>query len=359
MPQQPANSPAPRVNLRMIAARAGVSLTAVSFALRNNPRIPLPTRQRVQRAAEELGYRPDPEIAKLMHHLRARRPPGFQSTICALTTIPEAEELPYLRDIGCSARGRAEALGYNLMSLRIEDTTEPRRDLQRMLLSRGVEGILLLPMRRAQSFERLFDWSKFAVVAATNGVLAPEFHRVVPHQFSNMSTVCHEVAKQGYRRIGLVQPAQHAITVGQAFSAAVLWKSFLGGAEPVMPLIYEGPRPEKLGAWFERERPDVIVATGEADARAYAHDLGLKVPGRVGFAVGNRTPNTIFAGIEERPAEIGGAAIRLLASLVQHGEKGVPAVPTVTMVKGEWVSGASLPMQRASWSRPRSATARR
>lgn len=332
-----------RVNMRMIAARAGVSLGAVSLALRHSPRIPETTRRRILRAARELGYRPDPQIARLMHHLRARRTPAFQSTLCALTTIPAEHELPYLQAIVQSARRRAEALGYKLLVLRIDDAPERRPDLQRMLLSRGVEGLLLLPMRHARSYARMLDWSNFAVVAATNGVLAPEFHRVVPHQFNNMFTLCQEVSQRGYRRIGLVEPTQHDLTVNQAFSAVVLRHNFLGGTDPVLPLIYEGDRPPGLRAWFERERPDAIVAAGEADARAFAQELGLGVPGPVGFAVGNRTQHSAFSGIEERPAEIGAAAIRLLATLLQHGEKGVPAVPTVTMVKGEWVNARSLP----------------
>ena len=344
----PVSDSAPRVNMRMIAARAGVSLTTVSFAFRNSPRIPEATRQRVMQSARELGYRPDPQIAKLMHHLRARRAPGFQSTLCAITTISEDEELPYLREIVLSARQRAEAQGYKLMLLRIEEAPERRPDLERMLLSRGVEGLLLLPVRSARSFQHLLDWSKFAAVAATNAVLAPEFHRVVPHQFGNMLAMCHELVRRGYRRIGMVEPAQHELTVNQSFSAALMWQSFLGGTEPVMPLLYDGPRPEKLKPWFEEQKPDAIIATGEVHARAIAGELQLRIPGPVGFATANRTASSRIAGIEERPQEIGAAAIRLLASLLQHGEKGIPAVPTVTMVKGQWVETTSVRRAQAA-----------
>lgn len=331
----------------MIAARAGLSLTAVSFALRNSPRLPVETRERVRRVAEELGYRPDPEIAKLMHHLRARRAAAFQSTIGVITTIPTEERLPYLEEIARNARETAETLGYKLLPLTLEDRVEARPDIERMLLSRGVEGVLLLPVRTPRSFVSLLDWSKFAVVATTYGVLAPEFHRVVPHQFSNMLTLCGELVRRGYRRIGIVEPAQHDRTVNHGFSAAVIWQSVLGGTERVMPLIHEGPRPAELKAWYARERPDVIITQGDADGRAIARELGLRIPGPVGFASANKSGASIFAGIEERPAHIGAAAVRLLTSLLQHGEKGIPAVPTVTMVKGEWVDGRSVRAPRA------------
>src|SRR5688572_16552937 len=293
--------PPPRINLRMIAARAGVSLTTVSFALRGNPRIPAATRQRVLRAARVLGYRPDPQIAKLMHHLRTRRPPGFQSTLCALTTVPENQRLPYIMEIIRSATAAAETLGYKLILMPLEDGVERRPDLQRMLISRGIEGLILLPMHIARSFRRLVDWSKFAVVATTNGVLAPEFHRVVPHQFANTLTLCEELVRRGYRRIGTVLNAKHDAVSHHGFSAAVIWQNALGGTEPVRPLVFEGDQPVELKQWFATERPDAIIVEGETHARAIASELGLRVPGPVAFVTINKSGASLFAGIEERP----------------------------------------------------------
>jgi DNA-binding LacI/PurR family transcriptional regulator len=335
-------APTPRVNMRMVARRAGVSLGTVSFALRNSPRIPSATRERVRRAAQELGYKPDPNLAKLMHHLRAKRPPGYQSTLCAITTIPDQQRLAYMQQMIASATAAAEALGYKMMFVSIDDAVERRPDLQRVLLSRGVEGIVLLPMLVARSFRTLLDWSKFAVVATTNGVLAPEFHRVVPHQFGNTLTLCQELVRRGYRRIGTVLNAQHDATSQHGFSAAVIWQNALGGTERVRPLIFDGERPLGLKRWFARERPDALVLAGEREARLVVTELGLRVPGPVGFVTTNRSGASVFAGIEERPAEIGTTAVRLLASLLQHGEKGIPAVPTVTMVRGEWVETKSV-----------------
>ena len=332
----------PRPTTRLVAAKAGVSSAAVSLALRNHPRISVKTREHVKRVAASLGYRPDPHVAKLMHHLRMNRPPAFQSTICALTTIPEEQELSYLREILKSARQRAEALGHGFMVMHIDDAVERRPDLQRVLRSRGVEGLLLAPMLRPRAFTKLLDWRNFSVVSATNGVIAPEFHRVVPHQFSNMLALCERLAQRGYRRIGIVEPAEHDLSVNHGFSAAVAWQNLLGGTERVMPLIYEGPAPADLRPWFKREKPDAIIVSGDASGRAVAQELGLRIPGAVGFASANKAGPSIFAGIEERPVEIGSTAIGLLASMIQRGEKGVPRVPTVTMVKGLWVNGRSV-----------------
>jgi DNA-binding LacI/PurR family transcriptional regulator len=342
MPSPFVSSRAPRATTREIAAKAGVSSATVSLALRNHPKISVKTREHVQRVAAALGYRPDPHVAKLMHHLRTRREPGFQSTICALTTIPEEQELTYLREILKSARQRADALGHGFMILHIDDAVERRPDLQRMLRSRGVEGLLLCPMVRPRAFTELLDWRNFSVVAATNGVLAPEFHRVVPHQFSNTLLLCEQLARRGYRRIGIVLAEQHDLSLNHGFSAAVAWQNLLGGTELVMPLIYQGAAPANLKLWFRREKPDAIIVPGEAEGKTVAKELGLRIPGAVGFASANKAGPSIFAGMEERPGEIGSTAIGLLASMIQRGEKGGPAVPTVTMIKGRWLNGRSL-----------------
>jgi DNA-binding LacI/PurR family transcriptional regulator len=315
----------------------------VSLALRNHPRISAATRELVQRTAARLGYRPDPTVAKLMHHLRVRRRPGFQASLAALTTIAEDAESPYLHDILRSARRRAEELGYGFTLFRIDDAAA-QPALQRVLRSRGVEGLILLPVAIPRAFDALLEWAEFSVVTTTYGVLAPEFHRVVPHQFGNALAMCQQLARAGYRRIGLVLPAEHDLRVHHGFSAAVAWQNLIGGTEFVRPLIHGGalPAAAEVRAWFARERPDVIIAAGDKECRPIAQQLGLRVPGRIGFASAHKAGRSVFAGIEERPAEIGATAIELLAGMIQRGEKGIPAVPKVTMIDGRWVEGRSV-----------------
>jgi DNA-binding LacI/PurR family transcriptional regulator len=341
MPSEPSK---PRPTLRSVAAAAGVSAMTVSLALRNHPRIPAATRVLVQRTAARLGYRPDPAVAKLMHHLRVRRKPAFQASISALTSIPEGAEEPYVADMIRSARRPADELGYGFTLFRCDDAPGALPALQRVLRTRGVEGVLLLPIATPRSVREQLDWNEFAVVTTTYGVLAPEFHRVVPHQFGNALQICQQLAQKGYRRIGLVLPAEHDLRVHHGFSAAVAWQNLIGGTEFVRPLIHAGvvAGADELTRWFKREKPDVIIAAGDRHCRPIAQQLGLRVPGRVGFVSANKAGRSLFAGIEEQPEEIGATAIELLAAMIQRGEKGIPAVPKVTMIDGRWIEGRSV-----------------
>jgi len=62
-----------RVTLKDLAAELGLSVAAVSMALRNHRKIAAATRERVKAKAAELGYRPDPTLRALADYRTRRR----------------------------------------------------------------------------------------------------------------------------------------------------------------------------------------------------------------------------------------------------------------------------------------------
>ena len=66
------STPKPRVSLHDIARRVHVSQPTVSRALKDDPRISVATRQKVHRAAREMGYQPDPMLTALAHYRRGK-----------------------------------------------------------------------------------------------------------------------------------------------------------------------------------------------------------------------------------------------------------------------------------------------
>lgn len=331
-----------RITIRSIAAKAGVSTMTVSLALRRHPKIPVATRERVLRIANKLGYRPDPELAKLMNRLRRARQPHFKSTIAGLTSVAERDEHPYHRELIAGARRRADELGYRLEIFRFAHGNARDSVLQRTLRSRGVEGVLLLPVHDPGSLAPLLDWSHFSVIAATSGVLNPEFHRVVPHHFGNTLLLCHNLMRLGYRRLGLVVDRDFDVHVTPGFSAAVLWQHAIGATQAVTPLLQDTQQPTDVPAWFKREQPDAIIVRGVADAAALVRDLELKFPGPVGVAVSNVEGSRSFAGIDGNAGEIGAAAIEQLNSKIVTGERGIPSTPMLSMIQGRWIPGPSV-----------------
>jgi DNA-binding LacI/PurR family transcriptional regulator len=335
----------PRPTLRRIAELAAVSATTASLALRDHPRIPTETRRRVRLAADQLGYRPDPQVAKLMAQIRMNRPCCFQSTICALTSFSIDAEKPYLRDLLSGAQRRANELGYGFDIFRKPDRDTSVPALQRRLLNRGVEGVLLLPLVTPRIVTKWIDWRQFSVVGTTYSVLSPQFHRVVPHHFDNALAICARLRERGCRRIGLVLSPDQDVRVHHAISAATIWQGTLGGSEFVRPLLLDVMSSRKdaaaLTSWFRAEHPDAIITEGDNHCRELTKMSELISSKRVALISATKTDPSLFAGIDELPQEIGATAIEQLAAMIQRGEKGVPASSKDTMIRGQWIESDS------------------
>ena len=74
-----------RINLRRIAAEAGCHYSTVSLALRNHPRIPRATCEKIQGLARRLGYVPDPMVSSLAYYRNTLRAVGYQATFAWVT----------------------------------------------------------------------------------------------------------------------------------------------------------------------------------------------------------------------------------------------------------------------------------
>jgi DNA-binding LacI/PurR family transcriptional regulator len=73
------------VSLADLAKLMKATPATVSRALRNEDCISLATRQRAAELAAQLGYQPDPEVTRLMAHIRSRRETRFQSVLALLS----------------------------------------------------------------------------------------------------------------------------------------------------------------------------------------------------------------------------------------------------------------------------------
>ncbi|MSU67366.1 MAG: hypothetical protein CK548_03135 [Opitutia bacterium] len=323
--------------LRHVAEAAGVSQMTVSRALGGRGRIAEATRAKIVMIAERLRYRPDPEVAKLMHHLRVRKRRQFQSVMVGLTTRRPDDQEWYFQAVVAGAAARAAGRGYGFEVVHVSPTGKNWTVVKRTLRGRGVEGVLFLPSQALVDLSGLLDWGNFSMVSASASVTGPTSHRVSPHHFDNSLMLCRNLVQGGSRRIGLVVSADHEVRTSHGFAAAVLWHGANEAAHAVPPLVIrEGA---ELRRWFAREAPDTIIANELSSAREYARSLGLKIGGAVRFAVTSlmEEKHEGVSGIDERPGAIGGAAAEMLAGMVERRERGRPESPAVTLLNGRWV----------------------
>jgi LacI family transcriptional regulator len=334
-----------RPTLRTLAAEAGVSAMTFSLALRNRPEISAATRRRLQRLARLRGYQPDPTISKLMQHLRMSSPARGQANICGLmesAPAPEDARHEFAERVKAGLRKRAESLGFAFSTIEIPDGANRER-LQRVLRSRGVEGVVLLPLPRQRDLGSLLDWEHYSVVSVTTSVTAPRVHCVTPNHYDNIIRACRQLTDEGYRRIGLAISRDWDERVRHRWAGGVAWQNSFGGTEPVPPFLGAGVGPKladpRFASWLAAHRPDVILVE-EIDGELLRKSLG---------ALGSRKRPAVVtldwpspragAGMDQRPEEIGSVAIEILAGMVSRGERGIPARPQSIMVDGEWIRG--------------------
>ena len=339
--------PPPRPTIRSLAAEAGVSPATVSFALRNSREVSRPTRDRLQRLAAARGYRPDPQVAKLTHHLRTRALARATTNICGLTQRwpgPQRGPTDYLERLRAAMQARAESLGYTFDVLNLDDYPT-RALLQRVLISRGIEGLVLLPRREPGDLSGRLDWSAFSTVAATSSVLAPQFHCVTPNHFDNMIHACQQLTRAGFHRIGLAMSKEGDVRVNHRWAGGIAWQNQFGGTHPVIPLIDDRPGPNldatTLANWLVREQPDAVVFE-TLDLAVVDYALRILRARRRPKVVTMNWPNSAADyGIDQRAERIGTVAIEMLAAMIVRGEKGVPPLPNTMMIDGQWMPGTT------------------
>ncbi|MFA6960921.1 MAG: LacI family DNA-binding transcriptional regulator [Opitutaceae bacterium] len=336
-----------RVSLNDVAKKAGLSRAAVSYALRDDPNSAVETRELVRKIATELGYRPDPVLAKVMMHLHAGREGRYAGKLAFLNVHENREywrTTTALNDFQRSAERRAAELGYGTEAFWLHEPGRTPRRLAQMLTARGIRGVVIGSTGRHGSVLE-FPLAKFASVAVGYSIETPALHRVVTHHYRNTRLALRKVIDAGYERIGFIAGRDSEAAMEDLHLAAFLaYQQTLKKARRVTPLLYDGQTAAEIRRWFSTCRPDVILSTSAGvDELAEA---GVRVPddaALVKLLLWDKTEGA--AGVMPGYERLGAAAIDLLAGQLQHDDYGVPEDPKIMQVEGRWCDGASLPVR--------------
>lgn len=329
-----------RVGIRDVAKAAGVSLMTVSLALRNHPKISATTRDRVRRFAEQLGYRPDPEIARLMTRLHGRKTSG----LAAMAIVDVSPSRSTVRnDYGVHVREgavrRARELGYSDACFHCMDYDGDLRRLLSVIRHRGIEGVLLLPPVTPVELDPFLDWSGLSVIAATYAITPWRFHLVVPNHFIDMCALLALLEARGFTRIGAVlQDNFEARTHHQLTGAFAL----RGHRERILRVPDpKNLRPAIIASWLKEAQPDVIICPFSAQLRATLPKRATRnrpLPEIVSLRSDDASTRFYW---DELPEDIGADAATLLAGMMTHHETGPPSAPRTSMIHGRFVDRAT------------------
>jgi LacI family transcriptional regulator len=181
--------------IKQVADAAGVSFKTVSRVVNGDPYVSTQTRERVQQAIEQLGYRPN----LAARHMRTQR-----SNVIGFIT-DEIATTPFAVNIIKGAQNQAWEYGCLLMVINTEAETAADRteDAIEMLLQRRVEGIVYATMRH-KLITPPHNLHETRAVLVNCRSLAHTLPSVVPDERSAGERATSAMLEHGRKRIAFI-----------------------------------------------------------------------------------------------------------------------------------------------------------
>lgn len=317
--------------LREIAQKAGVSTSTVSRALRNDPRLPQATCRRLQALAGQLGYRPNPLLVALMDQ-RWKRGAHDAGTLAWVNSYPRGDPSllsQFHATVVAGASERAKTLGYQLEEFFLRDPGMSGRRLSQILLNRGIRGLCMGPLPKGLGHISM-KWTDFSCATVGYTMVRPNIHRVTPHHIQGVLEALRRLRHLKYRRIGVWMTAEENRKVSYNWMAGA-WLFSQLNTDTACPLMTGGWDARAFGKWIEREKLDCVLGSSEV-VQKWKQALNLKIP----VATLSWHRGLSIPGMDQKPAEIGAAAVDLVVGQLRRNEVGIPKTSRVLMVEGEW-----------------------
>jgi DNA-binding LacI/PurR family transcriptional regulator len=332
------------VTLAEVAQRAGVGYGTASRAVNGRGKVSAAARERVERAAAEMGFKVNAAASLLA---RQKRP---EATGLRLAIVwrsgqweEEATEAIWARQ------------GVEVQMVVPMEFGSPG-ELLRVLWARGYQGLYVnfngWPWS-ADVTERA-DWSRFSVVKFGRLMPGLTFHTVRHSAFDYLHSSLEQVMQRGYQRVAVLlfesgSEVDDRARLGATLAAAEVWGS---RGRQILWRRWGGndlrsPEAATL-EWLRAVAPEAILAYHTAQVEVleaagwrFPRDAGIAAvvnwPRRTGAVPGNRISGNApgFA----QGLEVG---IAFLKELIGRNERGPAALPTELVIEPCWCEGDSL-----------------
>ncbi len=329
-----------------LARQLRLSVATVSEALRDMPRVNPATRERVQRAAQDAGYQPNPLISAALSAVRRGVQQRYRGTLALVDTEVDgrAELMLFHREIVAGAKARALSLGFNTELFWIGPSRRAlsHARLQGVLAARGITGAVLLPFNPSQDLSDM-NLSRLAVVQMDHCLIQPQLHTILPDHYVSMMHALERLTQRGYRRIGLCLDERKDTRLMKKWSAGFLafFRGYTG--DTGIPVLLEpGLSRDHFLTWYRRHRPDIVVGHQQVMVQ-WLQEAGVRVPEQVGYLNLNYTERTgPCAGLDLQPRNLGAAAVETVVAMILRLECGIPGSPQTITLEARWVEGPTI-----------------
>jgi DNA-binding LacI/PurR family transcriptional regulator len=336
------------ITLGDIARKADVSLSTVSLAMRNSPKLRPETCTYIQKVAAEIGYVPDAGLAALVAYRKGIHAASYQSTLAWLDNWPTPGALRNIKtfnDYFLGAASRAEGFGYKLEEFFLrEPNLSPSRMIS-ILRARNIQGIIV-PPQQYDGDKLDFDFTGFSAVALGYSLRPTSLHTVTNHQFRSITLLVTKLLSLGYKRVGLYLATDWDKKVNYAYTTGFTTaQNDLPEEDHIRPFLTKKVITcEEFGSWVAKERLDAVITQGiSLTLLEWVKALGSRVPRDLAITDLNAHPDEPrVAGIYQNDPRIGAAAVDVVVSQMQRNERGLPETIHHTLIDGVWQPGESV-----------------
>jgi DNA-binding LacI/PurR family transcriptional regulator len=263
-----------------VAARAGVSSAAVSFAVNGRPGVGEETRRRILAAVEELGWRPSAS-ARALTEARARA-----IGLLLARSVDQLEVDPFFVRF---LAGIERALARSEHDLVLRVAQEIDADAYARLAAAGrVDGFVLCDVEVDDPRFDVLSAAGVPVVLAGHPVAECPFPWVETEHAGGMRLVVEHLLALGHRDIGFVGGPPHLEHV-QARLA--VWRETLEAAGVQPGPVAHGPELFDGNVTAIVHTSDVLAVAGLAAAREW----GIAVPGQLSITGFDDSPLAALA----------------------------------------------------------------
>ena len=266
------------VSMADVAARAGVSQQTVSRVANGMPNVNEKTRQRVQAAMAELGFRPN-------YAGRSLRGGRYHSVGLCVNDITKFGNLTMIDGIASEAREH----GYAITLIEMSKTEEfSLAEASRRMIEQPVDGMIIGMARMAPDFEEFTPQPGMNTVIVTM-YAHPRCTTVDSDHYGCSTLIMDHLFEHGHRQIRFV--GGPTFSIDNEFREAG-WRDYLvhHGVEPVEPLHgdWSANSGYEIGGKLaqDRDATAIFVANDQMAMGVIAAllDAGVRVPEDVSVA---------------------------------------------------------------------------
>lgn len=270
-------APSKRPTIKQIAEETGLSVTAVSYALRGE-RVSAATIERVQAVADRMGYAADP-VARA---LRGGRTGTIGLLVGSLADF-------WQQTLAHAVQRELRARGLHTILADADGDPAEELALAARLVAQRVDGLLVAPIGPSGG-----DWAQLTARVPTVTIAgrlpgAELAGEVVFDQTSGVGEMLRHLHALGHRRIAVLSWAVAAAPDRPTERAVREQAAALGLECEIVPCAYslDGSRPLALEVLQREDRPTALFCLSDSIAYGALHgcrELGLRIPEDISIA---------------------------------------------------------------------------